>query len=502
MTHRFEYKPVLEITDIEKGFDDIAKTHFPSEYDASYKWREIGITLDMVKEFCRMRKDIQLIVFHKGRKIEELLVDDQTKGAISTLVLHPFSDHVMFQKNNKHGASQSNLRKMNYNEDDSEDDSEYNMSISIPVISKAKPPLYSEWLELDCFLDLFNKILEGQGVKRDIGGQKKYNIEKSKTYVRGDGDMTELKAYFVNKEKKYHKFEVKTVYGDTLDIIMSIIITLQGHPQYHIKKVPVEAYNLNEITYEIQKDYKKFKYSGETLAQFGDNLRAVLMSDRQEPPQNIKNELFKSQNGKCAHCQGILDDTCELDHIIRVADGGTNDINSLQYLCKPCHDDKCESEEPLNELPNKIRWESSQSGDVCEGYMGCDKPQNLIFGDGIECDYAIDEVRSRLNGIIEPPWDFPKIHILDVIEPYHERGEISGTQIFIDAGLGNTNDMFDFICYQKPLWYPYECAMFLLQHQVHSEKGVITRDDFKLMLIPSRVISRSERVEVFDKMKK
>ena len=199
---------------------------------------------------------------------------------------------------------------------------------------------------------------------------------------------------------------------------MSLIIILKGHPQYIIKRVPEEANELQQITYEIQKTYKKMKYSGETLAQWGEMLRSVVMSDRQEPAQNIKDELFKTQKGNCAHCQETLNDTCELDHIRRIADGGTNDIQNLQYLCKPCHDDKSENEELMNEIPNKTRWESFMSGDVCEGFMGCDKPQNLIFGHGFECKYAIDNVRYRLNGIIEPPWDFPKIHILDVIEPY------------------------------------------------------------------------------------
>ena len=62
----------------------------------------------------------------------------------------------------------------------------------------------------------------------------------------------------------------------------------------------------------------------------------------------------------------------------------------------------------LNEIPNHTRWESTYSADVCEGYVATDKHQNLIFGDGEECKFAIDNVRSRLNGVIEPPGDFPK----------------------------------------------------------------------------------------------
>jgi hypothetical protein len=255
------------------------------------------------------------------------------------------------------------------------------------------------------------------------------------------------------------------------------------------------------ITYEIQKTYKNLNYCGETVAQFGEKFMSVVMSNRKEPDQIMKNELIIKQNSKCAHCQEILTDTSEVDHIKRVADGGTTVIENLQYLCKLCHNDKCESEEPLNDLPDKNRWESSMSGDVYEGYMCSDKPQNLIFGNGMECEHAIDNVRSRLNGITEPLWDFPKNHILDVIEPYHEEQNMKGVQIFIDAGPGDKHDMLNLFHYQKPMWCPYERAMFILQNCASSENGLITRDDFKLMIVPSETISREERVHVFDIMK-
>ena len=35
------------------------------------------------------------------------------------------------------------------------------------------------------------------------------------------------------------------------------------------------------------------------------------------------------------------------------------------------------------------------SGALCQGYLCEDKPQNLIFGNGGECEHAIDNVGSR-----------------------------------------------------------------------------------------------------------
>ena len=207
------------------------------------------------------------------------------------------------------------------------------------------------------------------------------------------------------------------------------------------------------------------------------------------------------QQGLCAHCAEQLDDTAELDHIIRVADLGGNDIDNLQYLCKSCHDDKCELEELTNEIPNNKSWESTFSGDSCEGYVGSEKPQNLIFGDGTACRQAMDNVSSRLNGVIEPPWDFPKFHILDTIEAYEEQENMKGVQVYVDAGPGNVKDEVDFINYQKPIWYPYERALFMLQNDVHSDYGPITKDNFKLMFVPSTTVSRDDIIQIFDYIK-
>ena len=125
----------------------------------------------------------------------------------------------------------------------------------------------------------------------------------------------------------------------------------------------------------------------------------------------------------------------------------------------------------------------------------------LIFGNGAECEHATDNVRSRLYGIREPPWPSAKFNILDVIEPYREEQNMNGVQVFIDAGPdGDTNNMFNLFNYQKPTWYAYEAAMFLLQYSVRSKNRLITRDDFKLMIIPTETISKKERVHVFDIM--
>ena len=44
----------------------------------------------------------------------------------------------------------------------------------------------------------------------------------------------------------------------------------------------------------------------------------------------------------CRHCaaRGKVTPAHEVDHILPLRDGGTNDRDNLQPLCGPCHDDK------------------------------------------------------------------------------------------------------------------------------------------------------------------
>ena len=50
-----------------------------------------------------------------------------------------------------------------------------------------------------------------------------------------------------------------------------------------------------------------------------------------------KKYVAAQQQWKCKMCNGILDETYEVDHIKRLADGGSNEADNLQALCPNCH---------------------------------------------------------------------------------------------------------------------------------------------------------------------
>jgi len=61
------------------------------------------------------------------------------------------------------------------------------------------------------------------------------------------------------------------------------------------------------------------------------------MPARKNLTNTVKKTVAASQEWKCKHCSNILDQCYEIDHIICVKDGGTNDETNLQALCPNCH---------------------------------------------------------------------------------------------------------------------------------------------------------------------
>ncbi len=56
--------------------------------------------------------------------------------------------------------------------------------------------------------------------------------------------------------------------------------------------------------------------------------------------EKTKKIVASNQKWKCLYCNSTLDYTYEIDHIIPLCKGGTNNINNLQALCRNCHGKK------------------------------------------------------------------------------------------------------------------------------------------------------------------
>jgi len=50
-----------------------------------------------------------------------------------------------------------------------------------------------------------------------------------------------------------------------------------------------------------------------------------------------KKKVAAGQEWKCGHCKETLDETYEVDHILALSNGGSNEESNLVALCPHCH---------------------------------------------------------------------------------------------------------------------------------------------------------------------
>lgn len=53
-----------------------------------------------------------------------------------------------------------------------------------------------------------------------------------------------------------------------------------------------------------------------------------------------KKYVASQQNWVCNKCKNKLNHTFEVDHVIRLENGGTNEVTNLEALCRECHGQK------------------------------------------------------------------------------------------------------------------------------------------------------------------
>lgn len=69
--------------------------------------------------------------------------------------------------------------------------------------------------------------------------------------------------------------------------------------------------------------------------------------------ESRKKMIAASQGWKCSHCKSQLDYNYQIDHIIRLEYGGSNEPSNLTALCPNCHTKKTIQENLVNS-PSKI----------------------------------------------------------------------------------------------------------------------------------------------------
>ena len=129
---------------------------------------------------------------------------------------------------------------------------------------------------------------------------------------------------------------------------------LVSHANQALKFMPIDRNTSRFISPLL-----KMGLSDDSVKQTGNDTSSIqnLPSVRQNTYKNVESNSKKQvhkrsvsqvkkkfvaaqQKWKCNDCQQLLEATYEVDHVIELQDGGSNDISNLVALCRNCHGKK------------------------------------------------------------------------------------------------------------------------------------------------------------------
>jgi hypothetical protein len=114
----------------------------------------------------------------------------------------------------------------------------------------------------------------------------------------------------------------------------------------------------------------------------------------------------------------------EIDHIMPLACGGTNEPTNLQCLCKKCHFEKTktEHEEGYVKVSATQSTFNKQVADIVNGPLA----QAFAFVECVQLSsrgpvYTLDINKCRKNRLYHSEYDFPLFTVMDQPEPFKGR---------------------------------------------------------------------------------
>ena len=159
-------------------------------------------------------------------------------------------------------------------------------------------------------------------------------------YIRPD-ILKRIMLYFQN-------IDDSPLYQD-MDTLMNSYVTLRNQRKYNNRKLNIpnrQEVQMNNFKNQYNNRYQQnFQKQINPSAKTGSSsINLIKNSSPRKHKRNVseskKKFIASNQKWKCAHCQNLLDNTYEVDHIVALYKGGSNELNNLEALCRNCHGKK------------------------------------------------------------------------------------------------------------------------------------------------------------------
>lgn len=142
----------------------------------------------------------------------------------------------------------------------------------------------------------------------------------------------------LKKNTKYYKISGIAVFGLGLFLVMSRSKedswTFMNVVKNYIHILPIDRQS---------KDMIKPFFGNENTRSI-DKINSSSRTHKRSVSETKKKYIASKQNWKCNHCKQQLTAWFEVDHVKRLDQGGTNDVDNLVALCRNCHGEKTSME--------------------------------------------------------------------------------------------------------------------------------------------------------------
>jgi hypothetical protein len=186
---------------------------------------------------------------------------------------------------------------------------------------------------------------------------------KLELFVFGITAFLVLNTYYDGKYLKvFHSWQKEIKMGTFAFVGLSLYIFLKKNPgQSHtmlshandiIRYMPISRSSADMLSPFLDFANKKslFQEGDHNLAQSGGTKEAqmearITSSGRNNATKRSVSETKKKfvaaqQSWKCEHCDRQLPAWYEVDHVVRLEHGGSNNVDNLVALCRDCHGKK------------------------------------------------------------------------------------------------------------------------------------------------------------------
>jgi len=143
--------------------------------------------------------------------------------------------------------------------------------------------------------------------------------------------------------KLYHQYKKYIHIGFIIFTSYSIYISLLRTPQNAMKQLLQQSKIPNPFASSPYFDHSVLDLTQTTSV--GDGAKQQNPTRKKRAvSETAKKEAAARQNWQCSHCRKQLTAYFEVDHVVRLDEGGSNALSNLEALCRECHAKKTGSE--------------------------------------------------------------------------------------------------------------------------------------------------------------